>query len=266
MFSKISSDTQKALITTLLDHEGDLLVLMENDLPMLCNRAFCDFFDIDDVNDILRQIGKVENRFVPHDTYFHAGKMQEEMTWYESIVTFSKADQIVSMLNAAMQPHAFEVDVTRVDTMHMIRFRDVTQTLIKRILIENDASINKKSGAYSKEYFMHTAQGVMDATVFNEKGIGITIITRSTESQGSLEEFTNILKRMLRSEDMLIHWSDTVFVLLYMIDHDSDIQSVTNKLRSKFSGDSSTKLYSESKTAQSNLLQSVQNAIATSKQ
>ena len=43
-------------------------------------------------------------------------------------------------------------------------------------MIENDVSIDKKSGAYNKEYFLHTSEILQDGARFNEKEIGLTLI------------------------------------------------------------------------------------------
>ena len=43
-------------------------------------------------------------------------------------------------------------------------------------MIENDVSIDKKSGAYNKEYFLHTSEILQDGAWFNEKEIGLTLI------------------------------------------------------------------------------------------
>jgi len=157
-------DIYQMLLQQLVDAQTHLVLVLENEKAVASNHAFNTFFDLDNIAQFGREIGALEYRFVPHDTYFHAGKMHEGETWLQAIERYDVNERLVSMLSAKMEPHAFEVALLDpVGVYRIIVFHDVTKTLIKRILIENDASLDKVSGAYSKEYFIHTSSGLSDA-------------------------------------------------------------------------------------------------------
>ena len=80
------------------------------------------------------------------------------------------------MFNTFHEPRAFGVAI---DSSHpdytVLTLTDISATLIKRIMIENDVSVDKR-GAYNKEYFLHTSEILQDGARFNEKEIGLTLI------------------------------------------------------------------------------------------
>ena len=68
------------------------------------------------------------------------------------------------MMTPSFDPHAFSVELQRVtDEYTIATFNDITQSLIKRIMIENNANMDAGSGAYAKEYFLQIARSYEDA-------------------------------------------------------------------------------------------------------
>lgn len=59
-----------------------------------------------------------------------------------------ESERIVSMINYRAEPFAFSLTVDKpVEGYTIVSFTDISQDLIKRIMIENDVSIDKESGA-----------------------------------------------------------------------------------------------------------------------
>jgi len=152
------------LFLSAINSQKNLIVLLHDNEPVLFNKAFMDFTNTPSVKHFLREFGSLTNRFVPHDSYFHIGKAPNPQEWTTALMELPENDRIISMLNYRIEPHAFSVSVeTPVPDYKIITFTDISQDLIKRIMIENDVSIDKESGAYDKEYFTHTSKSFHEA-------------------------------------------------------------------------------------------------------
>lgn len=222
------------LFLSAINTQKKLIVLMRNNVPILFNKAFLDFSNVSSTKGFLREFGSIVNRFVPHDSYFHAGKVPDPQEWTTAIMELPENDRIISMLSYRIEPHAFSVSVELpVPNYTIVTFTDISQDLIKRILIENDVSIDKESGAFDKEYFNHTSNSFYEAALFNKKLIGITMIelmSSDDEADHYLHDFCFSIKSNIRQSDMLVRWGKKVFLLAYLIDSSDNAVKFSRKL------------------------------------
>lgn len=222
------------LFLSAINTQKNLIVLMRNHVPILFNKAFLDFANVSSAKGFLREFGSLLNRFVPHDSYFHAGKAENPDDWTTSLMELPENDRIISMLSYRIEPHAFSVSVeSPIADYIIVTFVDISQDLIKRIMIENDVSIDKESGAYDKEYFNHTSKSFYDAAIFNKKLIGITLIelmSSDSEAELYLHDFCFSIKSNIRQSDMLVRWGKQVFLLAYLIDSSDNAMKFSRKL------------------------------------
>jgi hypothetical protein len=219
------------LIQSLIDTHDDLVIITCNAQPIFLNRSFMQFFGLRSLQEFKREIGSMEYRFVPHENYFNVNKMLANETWTHSIEQLEKEKRIVSMINTQTKPHAFAVEITKpIEGYELIQFKDISQMLIKRILVENDASLNKESGAYSKEYFLHTSYGFMDTAALNEKLVAISAVKLPQHDQKVLKELATAIKSFIRSEDMLVQWDSGTFILAYLSESEQGAKRVSEKI------------------------------------
>jgi len=222
------------LFHALVNTMPNLVVLLRGDTPELFNKAFLDYSGISSTREFLREFGSLPNRFVPHDAYFHAGKAPTRDAWLESLVALPKAERIVSMVSCRAEPHAFSVEVdTSVEGYTILTFTDISQELIKRIMTENDVSIDKRSGAYDREYFLHTGKSFEDAATFNKQRIGITAIELGCSDEEARKLSYRIaaaIKQNIRQTDMLVHWNNHCFLLAYLVEGQENVLAFSNKL------------------------------------
>lgn len=226
-------DVCSKLFQSAIDTQSNLIVLMYQSTPILFNKAFQNFTNIPTVKAFLREFGSLVNRFVPHDAYFHAGKADPD-TWITVLQNIPESDRIVSMINYRAEPYAFSVTIeSPVKDYTIISFADISQDLIKRIMIENDVSIDKESGAFNKDYFIHTSKSFQNAAEFNEKSIGITMIemnSSDSDTEKYLHDFSSSIKCNIRQSDMLVRWEKKIFMLAYLIDSADNAMKFSRKL------------------------------------
>jgi GGDEF domain-containing protein len=229
-------NTYSKLFQSAIDTQKSLIVLMHHNTPIIFNKAFQNFTNVSTVKEFLREFGSLPNRFVPHPDYFHAGKAQNPDEWAQALSELPEQDRIISMVNFRAEPHAFSVTIdTPADDYTIVSFTDISQDLIKRIMIENDVSIDKESGAYNKDYFIYTEKSFLNAAEFNEKSIGITMIelvSSDNDADKYLHEFTLSIKSSIRQSDMLVRWDTKTFLLAYLIDTSENALKFSRKLLS----------------------------------
>lgn len=234
VISEIEKGEWSQLFESAINTQKDLIVLMHKNTPIIFNNAFKNFAGVTSVKEFLREFGSLPERFVPHDSYFHIGKADNYDEWISELAALPDHDRIVSMFNSRTEPFAFSVTVdSSVPDYSIISFTDISQDFIKRIMIENDVSIDKESGAYDKEYFIHTSKSFYDAAEFNEKFIGITMIelmSSDLESEKFLRDFVLSIKSSIRQSDMLVRWEKKVFVLAYLTNTQDDVMAFSQKL------------------------------------
>lgn len=234
IISEIDTNEWGQLFISAINTQKDLVVLMHKHTPILFNKAFQDFANVSSVNEFLREFGPLHERFVPHDSYFHSGKTDTPNEWDIALMALPEHNRIVSMFNSKTEPYAFSVGVDNsVNDYQIVTFTDISQDFIKRIMIENDVSIDKESGAYDKDYFIHTSKSFNDAAEFNEKFIGITmieLISTEHETEHFLRDFTSSIKSNIRQSDMLIRWDKKIFLLAYLANTAGDVIAFSQKL------------------------------------
>lgn len=228
-----------ALLKSVIDSKKDLTLIFKNGEPVLSNIAFNSFFNVSSFEEYKSNYGPFVDNFVPHPSYFNKDKIENNEPWFDAILKLDEIDRVVSIMSSNFDPHAFAVDIQdSVENYKIISFEDITQTLIKRIMIENNASIDKKSGAYDKQYFLQVMQSYEDAASFNEKIIGAISIELThvdgadiRVEQETLKLFVEKFKSIIRQDDMLVHWSDSKFVLIYLVDDKSNVKQVIEKIQ-----------------------------------
>jgi GGDEF domain-containing protein len=222
------------LFLSLINTQKNLIVVMRNNVPIIFNQSFLNFANVSNAKEFLREFGSLLNRFVPHDSYFHSGKTKNPEEWTAAIMELPEHDRIISMLDYRIEPYAFSVAVeTPVPDYSIVTFTDISQDLIKRIMIENDVSIDKESGAYDKEYFINTSKSFHEAALFNKKSICITMIelmSSDAEAEKYLHDFSSSIKSNIRQSDMLVRWGKKTFLLAYLVDTSDNAVKFSRKL------------------------------------
>jgi len=232
-----------------------LIVVFKDNEPILTNSAFNQFFSVTSFEKYKSNFGPFIENFVPHPSYFHKEKIEEGDDWFGAILKLEESQRVVSMMTPSYEPHAFSVMIDKgSDGYAVATFTDITQTLIKRIMIENNVSIDKASGAYDKKYFLQITQSYEDAAAFNEKIIGLTEISLLSDSEiekREIELFVERSKSIIRQDDMLVRWDRSKFLLVYLVDDALKAKQVAQKIRDMLDKESASELkYSLNSVAQ----------------
>lgn len=227
----MKDDISLALVQSVVDSQKDLIVLFKGDEPILANSAFNKFFDVSSFAQYKDEFGEFVDNFVLHPSYFNRDKMIKNESWFDSILKLSELDRVVSMISPTYDPHAFSVQIdANIEDFTIVTFSDISQDLIKRIMIENNVNMDKESGAYAKKYFLHISQSYEDAAAFNEKSIGTILIAIDNDEDNFINSFVAQVKNNTRQDDMIIRWSDNKFLIIFLVDGEHNAQIMLKKL------------------------------------
>ena len=228
-------ETCLELIKSIINTQKDLVVVFRGDVPVMTNKAFNSFLGLSSFDDYISDAPSFIEHFAMHPSYFNKDKIENGDSWFESILRLEEENRVVSMINTKYEPRAFMLSIENsVDNFKFVIFEDITQDLIKRIMIENNANIDKKSGAYSKEYFLQICNNLEEAAVFNEKIIGLSSITLLGENildAEIIKSFVKSFKSTIRQDDMLVRWSNDKFIFVYLVDSTTNASLVVLKLK-----------------------------------
>lgn len=139
-----------AIMRAIADAQKDLVAVFREKELVLVNKAFEKFFAVASLEQYKQEFGPFVRNFVPHPSYFHGENLEKGASWIDAILELNASERLVSMVTPTYEPRAFSVAIQKVEEYAVVTFSDITQTLIKRIMIENNTSIDVKSGAYSK--------------------------------------------------------------------------------------------------------------------
>ncbi|MBT5935930.1 hypothetical protein [Sulfurimonas sp.] len=220
------------LTQNIIDTQEEMYGIFKDSKLFMVNNKLLQFFKFKNIEEFNGGFRKFSECFMPHPSYFNTEKIPDGETWLSAIVKLDVRSRVVSMMNPSYEPFAFSVSVSNVDDEYSVaKFTDVTKTLIKSILIENDASLDKKSGAYDKKYFLHISELYEESARFNEKMIGIIKIVQDDKSQ-SLESFVSSIKKIIREDDMIIRWGENSFLLVHFLENEANQNVILKKLGS----------------------------------
>ncbi len=230
---KMNDSVSAALVQSVVDSQKDLIVIFENGTPCITNKSFNEFFSVSSCEEFLRKSANFVDNFIPHPSYFHKEKMPADGVWFDEIEKLPEIDRVVSMMTKTYEAHAYSVSLDRsVDGYVVATFSDITDSLIKRIMIESNANMDSESGAYAREYFLQISRSYQDAAVFNEKIIGaIEVEMDAATPYERLEGFVERFKRSTRQEDMLIRWEDKGFLVVFLVDNETNAHQMLTKLK-----------------------------------
>ncbi len=229
----MDSDVSFALIQSVIDSQEALVVIFKGSEPIMTNRSFNKFLGVSSCEQFVQNSRSFVDNFVPHPSYFHKEKMPKDADWFEEIQKLPEVDRVVSMMTKNYEARAFAVTLEQtIEDYTIATFTDITQSLIKRIMIESNANMDSESGAYAKEYFLQISRSYQDAAVFNEKIIGAIEIDldESTEYE-KLTDFVENFKRSTRQDDMLIRWQDKGFLVVFLVDTQTNAHQMLTKLK-----------------------------------
>jgi GGDEF domain-containing protein len=227
------------VMQTMADMQKDMVVIFNDEVPIVTNNAFNSFFGVSSSEEYRSNFGSLVDSFVPHPLYFNKDKT-DGVSWYDAIMKLDEIDRIVSMLTQDFDPCAFSVHIEKsVENYKIVTLVDITRDLIKRLMIQNNVNIDKKSGAYDKKYFLEILQNLEEAARFNEKKLGMILISVDetkepdfSSNEKALRDFVENFKTFTRQDDMLVRWSGSQFLLIFLIDNVDNAQTVYSKLHS----------------------------------
>lgn len=139
----------------------------------------------------------------------------------------------------------FHVSVQSIpaSTMYIIDFNDITESIEKQRLLEEQVIHDPLTGAYNRTYFHQNVDRFTKNNRYNDElkvvaFFDIDYFKQVNDTYGHdvgdiiLQEFVEVIQNSIRDTDTLIRWGGEEFILIVSLQERAFVEKILEKLRS----------------------------------
>ncbi len=229
-------------LQNLFNLQKNIVIITNGVKMMMANQAMFDFFGYEDLDAFSSQHNCVCDRFVENSDFFHLKKILGDKNWIETMMTLPEEERVVAMIDKELISHAFSVSIGEFEeSNHIISFTDISQTIIQSNRLKRKATHDKLTGAYNREYFDTHVQEIIEEAQPKTLGLVICDIDHfklvndtygHNRGDAILQEFTKLIKNVIRESDYLVRWGGEEFIILMRVSDIDSLKNVSEKVRS----------------------------------
>lgn len=119
-------------IWNVFNYQNSMIVMMDDEQPVVANHTFLDFFGFNSVDDFRKNISNLGKKFLKHDGFLYDSK---KVTWLDKILYDDKNSYNVLIKNANNEKRHLIVyyqDMPQKNTHYILSFEDVTSLNISK--------------------------------------------------------------------------------------------------------------------------------------
>lgn len=209
----------------LFDHQRNIIVISDGKKLKMVNRAMCNFFGIEKVEDFTKFYSDISDKFMEINNYFSLSKVPDGTNWLKALEPMLGDARVVAMHDAANIPHAFSVSVSKFDGEDFIvSLTDISSTMIEKINLSNKVTHDKLTGALNREFLDTNLPHIVNK-VGKTRHLGLAILDIDffkkvndtyghTTGDTVLKELTKLGIASIRNDDFFIRWGGEEFIML----------------------------------------------------
>ncbi|MCT7647124.1 ABC transporter substrate-binding protein [Aliarcobacter butzleri] len=234
---------QKKFINTILDIQPNMIFIINDFGPIFANKFFLEFFDCKDLKEFQDKHQCLVDTFLQEELFFHLGKIKNDSSWIENILNLDLEKRIVSIIHPLTETKkVFNISVVELENeKYLISLTDISDTILKQILLEDKTNHDKLTGAFNREYYESHFKLILkeytkeDILVFAILDIDFFKKVNDTYGHNTgdkvLKEFVNVIKKSSRNDDLLIRWGGEEFILLLKVKTTHNARKVLENIR-----------------------------------
>jgi len=119
-------------IWNIFNYQNSMIVMMDDEKPIIANHAFLDFFGFNSIDDFHKNITNLGKKFLKHDGFLYDSK---DVTWLDKILYDDKNSYNVLIKNVNNEKRHLIVhyqDIPQKNAYYILSFEDVTSLNISR--------------------------------------------------------------------------------------------------------------------------------------
>ncbi len=239
------SREKEILARKIVDSQEDLIVITEKNEIRFANKAFLEFFDVNDIEEFNELNRNLCDYFVRDKNYFSCKEgSQEKMV--KEILKLPQERRVVSMISLKyFEPRAFMVKINEMDENQAVFiFTDITRISLKSKEFEQKASYDELTDIYNRAKFNEILEYEMNRAKRYGNSLSLVIadidnFKRINDTYGHLfgdevlKKTAKIFKKAIRATDTVARWGGEEFVVLLNNCNLENAKKVAEHLREK---------------------------------
>jgi len=228
----------------IFDLQNNILMVTDGNSPVKINKAFINFYGIDNINNFKNMIGCICNSFEHDDKFFHLGKVPKNYNWLDYIMTLSEIDKKVAIKSAKNIRHIFDIGVVKLDhKAFVVSLTDISETVNEKHMFEHLVNFDNLTQAYTRTFFTNNIKRIIhEIAVTNNLLVGIAIFDvdnfkKVNDTYGHdigdkvLKNIVNSVKNSIRRDDFLIRWGGEEFLLIMAVSNINELFNIIDQTR-----------------------------------
>ncbi|MGM0623529.1 MAG: diguanylate cyclase [Campylobacterota bacterium] len=231
---------QKAQL--ILDSQSNLVVLVDNDEPILANKAFLEFFQVAGVKEFRQKYSSIARLFKKQKGYFYIEENSSD-SWMKRLKDMPLQDRKV-MIGTSEGELIFEIEISEYEgkkDLYVLTFDDITLIMNKQDELSQRVYQDSLTAIYNRRYFEKV---IDDIFAHVKKGQPYSLILFDIDNFKNvndtyghnfgdrvLQSIAKEVMHSLRSEDLFIRWGGEEFLIVLKGTALSSSIKVAQKLR-----------------------------------
>lgn len=132
-------------IWKVFNYQSSMIVMMQDEKPIVANHAFLDFFGFTSIEDFVKDIDNFGQKFLQHDGFLYHTK---EVSWLDAILYDDKNSYNVLMKNLDNDKRHFILhyqDIGEKNGAYILSFEDVSELNIQKMVSDEENEEEKES-------------------------------------------------------------------------------------------------------------------------
>ena len=217
---------EKMFVRTLLDSQKDLVILTNGEQLSDANRAFLEFFNVESIEEFVRQYDCICNLFIEAEGY--VGKRQNGRSWLEYMYNSERENRVIIFDRKRGEERVFMVSLNRFDDtgLFVIAFRDITELEREKRHFKIESMMDHLTQFYNKRTFEHFLKDKLEeirdlqrndvAIIMYDIDYFKRVNDRYGHQKGDevLRKLAELVSSGVRKTDFLVRWGGEEFVIV----------------------------------------------------
>jgi two-component system cell cycle response regulator len=243
LLQKELAEKQKFL-DVLLNSQSSLITLSNTRIIEYANKPFLDFFGYRSFEEFHEKYASLLDIFIKDKRYFSEDDLENGEDWIVKLKSINSEKRVVAMKNRIEQIKLFQVGISdfNEDGLFVINFTDISNTIEKKEELEKKVTLDKLTGAFTREYFEIAIPSFIQKSKENNSKVAFAILDidffkKVNDTYGHdvgdevLKETVKIIKNTSRSGDMLVRWGGEEFILVLSVKDTEHLFTALEKFR-----------------------------------
>ncbi len=229
----------------ILDSQNNLVVLVDNGVPLLANKSFLRFFRVDSIKEFNKKHGSLVSLFIPKEGFFALENDTDPKQWVRKLKDLPLHQRKVAIQNGGSEV-IFDIEISEYegkDNLYVLTFDDITQLMNKHEELSKRVYLDSLTSIYNRRYFEKVSDNIFAKV---KKGVTYGVLLFDIDKfkdvndtyghnfgDDVLKVIASTVSRSLRSEDIFVRWGGEEFVVILPSSSEKASVTVAEKLRER---------------------------------